>query len=416
MKLAGLATIVSSLALATTAACGTLEGESSGEPGISKDKILIGSTIPASGPVAFANIYGEGANAYFKYLNAEEDGIDGREVEFKWYDDGGEPGRALQNVRKLVEKDEAFAIGLMFGTASTLATRDYLNEREVPQVLVDTGFPEFQTKNGMEKYPWTSGFLPAYTVEAAVNAAVVKKTNPSAKVAILYQNDDLGKSLTRSFEKAIEGSQISIVAKQSYNLADDSAASQMTSLAKSGADVFLNFAQGTFVPQAIKKAADLGWKPTMFLPTFSAGLGVLEPAGLQNVKGAYSAIYLKDPRDPRWTDDAGMKKYKEIINKYGGGVDANDRDVAFGYSEGQALAEVIDRMEEPTRQSLADAVLKLDGVTLDLMLPGISMTTGPGDGFLIETLAVQRFDGQEWRLQDELYSFEGRGDDLASAQ
>lgn len=409
-----------SVALAMIAAVGLSacsnrlsDSDNDAAQGVSKDSIKIGSSLPQSGPLAVFRLYGVGANAYFKYLNAEKGGIDGRKVDFTVYDDGGTPSRTVENVRRLIGQDKVFALAFVFGSANNLAIRDLANEAKVPQLYVNSGLPDFGSPEGIDEYPYTIGWLPPYNLEAAAHAQYLKKTRPNAKVAILYQNDDLGSSLVKGFKKSSEGTGIKIVGEQSYNLSDPTVSSQMAVLARSDADVFLNYSQSTFTTQAIKTKTQLGWNAQMILPTFGASPAILKPAGLQNSKGAVSGVFLKDPTDPQWAEDQDVAEYRRIIKKYGGAAaDPNSLQIAFGFAQGQLLAKALDQMAEPTPEAAMKAVRSMKGVELSMLYPGITVTTSETDGYPLESIAIQRFTGSAWRTTGQTFDLEGRAQEL----
>jgi branched-chain amino acid transport system substrate-binding protein len=382
--------------------------------GISEDTIKIGSSLPQSGPLAVFRLYGVGANAYFNYLNSEHGGIDGRKIDFTVYDDGGTPARTVENARRLINQDEVFALAFVFGSANNLAIRELANESETPQLYVNSGLPDFGSPAGIEEYPYTIGWLPPYNLEAAAHAEYLKETQPDAKVAVLYQNDDLGSSLLNGFKESIQDTGIEIVETQSYNLSDPTVSSQMAVLARSGADVFLNYSQSTFTTQAIKAKAQLGWDAQMVLPTFDASPAILEPAGLENSSGAVSGVFLKDPLDPRWKNDEDLMEYRRIVTEYGGsGADPDSQQIAFGFAQGQLLAEALDAMPEPTPEALMEAVRSMEGVELMMLYPGITVSTSETDGYPLESLAIQRFDGSEWSVVGDRFDLEGRAQELS---
>lgn len=381
--------------------------------GITGDTVKIGSSMPHSGPLAVFRLYGVGARAYFDYVNAERGGVDGRKIDFVVYDDAGSPARTVENVRKLVSRDKVFALAFVFGSANNLAVRDFVNEEEIPHLYANSGYPGFGSPQAIKDYPYTIGWLPPYNLEAASHAEYLKVHKPKAKVAILHQNDDLGASLVDGFEKAIRGTGIEVVAKQSYNLSDPTVSSQMAVLAASRADVFLNYSQSTFTAQAITAKAQLGWDSVMFLPTFGTSPAILKPAGLDKSKGAIAGVFLKDPADPRWAKGPAVTEYRRIVEKYGAdGADPKSLQVAFGFAQAELLVKALDAMPEPDPESLMDAVRSMDRVELSMLSPGITVSTSETDGYPLESLAVQQFDGSKWDVTGDIFDFEGRAKDL----
>jgi branched-chain amino acid transport system substrate-binding protein len=375
------------------------------EQGVTKEKIIVGASMPFSGPLAVFGLYSKGVEAYFNYVN-DTGGVHGRKIEYKVYDDAYEPGRTLQNAKKLVESDGAFAVGFIVGTSHNLGIREYMNEKKVPQVLANTGQSEFGDPAFVKKFPWTTAWLPAYDLEAASVAGFIKDKLPNAKVAILHQNDDLGKSLLSGFQKAIEGSDIKIVGIQVYNNSDASVAGPTQVLAQTGADVFLNWSSGTFTPQTIAKMTELNWKPLTFLISWNTSLNTLRPAGLENSKGFLAPGYLKTATDPVWKDDESAKKYREIIAKYGPGTDPDQHNVAYGFTEAEIFVTALKKAKAPTRDAFMKSLRNMNNEKMMMLLPGIAVRTdeAKGQNWPINSLGMREFDGQGWKDTGKVYS------------
>jgi len=309
-------------------------------------------------------------------------------------------------VKQLVERDDAFAISFVVGTAHSLGIRDYLNKAKVPNVLANTGHSDFGDPELVKKYPYSSAYLPAYELEALADAEYIKDKMPNAKVGILRANDDLGQALYEGFTEAIKGSNIEIVSTQVFSQSDASVEGQVQTLAQSGADVFLNWSSGTFTAQSNTTMAKLGWKPTTFLISWNTAIQTLEPAGLQNSVGFLAPAYLKEPSDDSWADDAGMKKYREIVEKYGNGADVNHHNTAYGYTEAQIFVTALKNAPEVTRDAFMESLRNMNGEEMDVLLPGILVTTDASkdDYFPISALGFLRFDGAQWTDTGLVYS------------
>jgi branched-chain amino acid transport system substrate-binding protein len=383
--------ILAVLALAV-AGCGRDDNDEE-SPGISKDEIKLGGSYPYSGPASAYKAIADGAKAQFAFVN-DKGGVDGRKIKFVTLDDGYEPPRAVQNARRLIEQEKVFALFNTLGTPNNLAIWDYVNEEKVPQVFVATGASDWG--EDIKKHPYTTGWQPDYVTEAQTYADYLKKEKPNAKVAVLYQNDGFGKDLLGGFEEAIKGSGIRVVAKESYEVTDPTIATQMRKLADSGADTFLNITTPKFSAQAIVAIARSDWKPLHILNNVGASKTlVLTPAGLENAKGIVSTAYFKDPEDPRWAQDRAMSEYKTALRKYAPRANPNDPFNLYGWSVAQTMVETLKKMDEPTRDSLMDAARSLD-LNLPIMLPGIKIKTSAEDGYPIEAMQIQRFNGQRW--------------------
>jgi branched-chain amino acid transport system substrate-binding protein len=387
------------------AACGRDDSGGGGgsgaksDPGITKTSIKLGGSYPFSGPASAYGTIGEGAKAYFKYLNAKG-GVNGRKIDFITLDDGYEPPKALQNARRLVQQDKVFAMFNTLGTPNNLAIWDFLNEQKVPQLYVATGASAWGAD--VDKHPYTIGWQPNYVTEATVYADFLKKEKPNAKVAVLYQNDGFGKDLLGGFVKGIAGSGIKVVKKESYNVTDPTVAAQVGRLARSGADTFLDITTPKFGAQAIATVAKSGWKPLHVLNNVSADKNlVLKPVGLENAKGIVSTAYFKDPQTAQWADDPAVKEYRDALKKYSPKSDPEDAFNMYGWTVATTMAKALEQMKKPTRASLMDAVRHMD-LEQGTLLPGNKVQTGPGDGYPLEAMQIVKFDGQNWQLQGDL--------------
>lgn len=380
-----------------TSADGACEGQQT--TGITDESIKLGGVYPLSGPASAYGTISKGIGAYFDYVNKEKGGIDGRKVEFVVRDDGYQPPKAVEETRRLVEKEKVFAVFQTLGTPSTAAVRDYLNKRKVPQPFVATGASLWGTS---DKHPWTIGWQPNYISESRVYASYLEDVKPKAKVAVLYQNDDFGKELLGGFQEAVEGSGIKVVAKESYEVTDPSVAAQMGNLARSEADVLLNVTTPKFGSQALAAdAKNTGWDPLHIVNNVSASTSVIKPVGFENVQGLISATYFKDPADPQWADDREMKLYHEAMKKYAPGADPSIQFNAYGWAAASSMHKALEAMECPTREGLRDSVRSLGDVKVDMLLPGVTLSTGPDDAFPIETMQLMKIEGERWNVFGE---------------
>lgn len=362
--------------------------------GITATGIKLGGVYPLSGP---ASAYGElpkGVRAYFDYLNAEQGGISGRKVEYLVRDDGYQPPKTVEEARRLVEQDQVFALFQTLGTPTSSAVWDYLNQRKVPQVFVAGGATKWGSDTG---HPWTIGWQPSYRAEARAFAQYVKQQRPTGTVAVLYQNDDFGKDLLENFEQAVAGSGVKVVAKQSYEVTDPTVEPQLRNLANSKADVLLNFSTPKFASQAL--AADSrnpDWNPLHIVSMVANAVTVLKPVGFENVQGVVSAAYTKDPSDPQWANDTAMKLYREKLAKYAPDADPTNQYTLVGWTAAESFHKAMAAAECPTREGLRDSVRALSDIPVDLLLPGITLKTGPGDAFPMEAVRIQRFESDHW--------------------
>jgi branched-chain amino acid transport system substrate-binding protein len=382
------------------AACGRDDDDGGGDPGITEDSIKLGGSYPFSGPASAYRSIAIGARARFKAVNADG-GVDGRKIEFVTLDDAYEPPRAVQNARRLIQQEEVFALFNTLGTPNNLAIWDYVNEQEVPHVYVATGASNWGAD--VEAHPWTVGWQPDYVTESQVYADFLEQEQPNAKVAVLYQNDAFGEDLLNGFKEAIKGTDIEVVAEESYEVTDPTVSSQMAKLADSDADTFLNITTPKFSAQAIAAQAKLGWDVLHILNNVGASKKlVLEPVGLENAQGIVSTSYFMDPEDPQWADDPAMREYKTGLGRFEPRADPADPFHVYGWAVASTMIRALEGMEEPTREALMDSVRNMN-TEIPILLPGIEVkTSGNEDGYPIEAMQIMRFEGENWKLQGDV--------------
>jgi branched-chain amino acid transport system substrate-binding protein len=392
--------------------CGRSEGGGSGggkaDPGVTDKTIKLGGSYPFSGPASAYRAIADGAKAQFAYVNSKG-GVDGRKITFQTLDDAYEPPKAVANARRLVQQEQVFALFNTLGTPNNLAIWDYLNEQKVPQTYVATGASSFGSD--VKAHPWTTGWQPNYVTEAKIYANYLKDNKPNAKVAVLYQNDGFGKDLLGGFESGIEGSGVTIVAKESYEVTDPTITSQIRKLAGSGADTFLNITTPKFSALAIATIAKTDWRPLHILNNVGASKSlVLKPVGFENAKGIISATYFKDPEGPEWATDAAMKEYKDGMAKFAPRADPNEAFCAYGWTAAATMVKALQGMKEPTRAALMDSIRHMD-TEIPMLLPGIKVQMdGESDGFPIEAMQIMQFDGKNWKLQGDVIEASAQGD------
>jgi len=387
--------------ISTALSVGSAFGQNKYDPGANDKEIKIGHINPYSGPASAYGTIGKSIAAWFEKVNAEG-GINGRKIKFISLDDGYSPPKTVEQARKLVEQEEVLALFQPLGTPPNSAIHKYMNQRKVPQLFVATG----ATKWGDPKnFPWTMGWQPNYQSEAKIYAEHILETSPNAKIAVLYQNDDYGKDYLKGFEDGLGArAKTMIVSKQSYEVTDPTIDSQMNSLKASGADTFFNITTPKFAAQAIKKAAEIGWKPTHYLNQVSASVGaVLTPAGLGNSVGIISTQYFKDPTDPQWLSDPAMNEWREFMKKYYPSGDLNDAFNVYGPLVAQTLIQVLKQAgNDLTRVNVMRQAASLD-MTLPLLLPGVNIKTSADDFYPIEREQLVRFDGKAWVRFGKVY-------------
>jgi ABC-type branched-subunit amino acid transport system substrate-binding protein len=366
------------------------------DTGASDTEIKVGQTIPLSGPASAYGSIGKVQAAYIRMIN-EQGGINGRKISLIQYDDAYSPPKTVEQVRKLVEGDEVLTTFQIIGTPPNAAVQKYLNEKKVPQLLAATGATRFTDP---KNFPWTIAFNPNYQSEAHIYAKYILANHPHARIAILYQNDDLGKDYVKGLKDALGTKANMIVAEASYELSDPTVDSQMVTLKSSGADLFYNITTPKFGAQAIKKAAELGWKPVQILDINATPVSqTLIPAGLENAKDIISVNYGKDPLDPQWANDEGMRRYKAFMTKYAPAEDANSGIATYGYSTAALLAQILKQCSDDlTRANIMKQATNINGYVADLALPGMTTSTTPDDWRINKQFQMMKFDGQRWVL------------------
>jgi branched-chain amino acid transport system substrate-binding protein len=358
--------------------------------GASDTEIKIGNIMPYSGPLSAYATIGKTIAAYFNKINAEG-GINGRKINFISYDDGFSPPKTVEQARKLVESDEVLLIFQSLGTPTNNAIQKYMNTNKIPQLFVATGATKF---GDQKNFPWTMGWQPTYQIEGRIYAKYLLQNHPNGKIAILYQNDDSGRDYIKGLKDGLEG-KIQVVAETPYEPTDPTVDSQIITLKASGADIFFNESSPKFAAQAIKKVAELGWKPVHLLASISASVGsVLRPAGLENSKGILSSGYLKDPTDPTWKGDPAIKEWAAFMDKYYPDGDKTTTFTVYGYLTAQTMVQVLKQCgDDLTRENVMKQAANLKDLELGMLLPGIKINTGPNDYYPIKQMQMSRFNG-----------------------
>jgi branched-chain amino acid transport system substrate-binding protein len=366
-------------------------------PGASDTEIKIGNINPYSGPASAYGAIGKAIGAYFGKVNAEG-GVNGRKITYISYDDGYSPPKTVEQARRLVEQDEVLLVFQSLGTPSNTAIHKYMNQKKVPQLFVATGATKW---NDPKNYPWTMGWQPNYQTEAKIYAKYILENVSDAKIGVLYQNDDYGKDYLTGLRDGLGDQADKLIVKAvSYETSDATVDSQMVQLKESGANVFVNITTPKWAAQAIKKAADIGWQPLHFLNNVSNSVpSVLKPAGLDKAVGIISSAYYKSPGDAQWDDDAAMKEYLDFMAAHHKDGNPKDNFNAYGYLVAQTLVQVLKQAgDNLTRENIMKEAANLKGLELPLLLPGMTINTGPDDFAPIEEMQLEKFNGESWEL------------------
>ena len=365
-------------------------------PGVTDTEIKIGNTGPYSGPASSYGTIPKSEAAYFRKVN-DEGGVNGRKINFISYDDGYSPPKTVEQARKLVEQDHVLLIMSSLGTPTNSAIWRYMNQKKVPQLFVATGATKWNDPKG---HPWTMGWQPNYQSEGHAYAAYILKNKPDGKIAVLYQNDDFGKDYLKGVTDGLGDKAKMIILAAPYETTDPTVDSQIISMKAAGADVFVNTGIPKFAAQAIRKAAEIEWKPLHIVSSVGNSVGAaLKPAGLQNAKDIVSDFYVKDPTDPQWTNDLGYREWVAFMDKYYPEGDKTDAGNVVGPSFCQTLVQVLKQCgDDLTRENVMQQAANLHHFRVPMLLPGIEINTSPTDFAPIKQIQMARFDGQRWQL------------------
>jgi branched-chain amino acid transport system substrate-binding protein len=374
------------------------------DDGATDTEIKIGHTNPYSGPASSYGIIGKGIEAYWKMVN-DNGGINGRKVKFVTLDDGYSPPKTVEMVRQLVEQEKVLSLFNTLGTPTNTAIHRYMNQKKVPQLFVATG----ASKWGKPKeFPWTMGFQPDYHTEGVIYAKHILANHPDAKIAVLMQNDDYGKDYWEGFKEGLGKDANKVVKHVTYETTDPTVDSQIIQLKDSGANVFFNIAIPKFAAQAIRKIADLGWKPVHYLNNVSSSVAAtLKPAGIENSQGIITGLYLMDATDKQWDSHNDMKTWRAFMAKYMPGANTDDAGYIFAYAVSSLMHETLKKCGDTlTRENLMKQAANHKKFALPLLLPGITVSTSPTDFYPIQAIRLARFKGETWELFGDILSAE----------
>ena len=389
--------LAAALALVPAAA-----GASTADPGVTDDEIVLGGTVPLTGIASAFGSVGPGAKAYFDYVNARG-GVHGRRIRYVFYDDAYNPSQTVQQTRRLVEQDGVFAIFNSVGTENNKAVEPYLNQAKVPQLFVGDGSAAVADPRA---FPWTMGFLQSYRGEGAVYGRHLARVRPRARVAVLFQNDDLGTEMTRGLSRALAGKNARVVASESYEFTASDVASQIARLKASGADTLMLFATPVFLLRAVAETHKLGWKPQLYIASVSIEPTIMAAARLtapELTRGAYSVAFVKNPNDPVWRRDPVMALYRRVMKTYLPRGKPADVYNFYGMTVAWTMVETLQRAGRAlTRASLLRAAQSLNTTRNPFLLPGIRLRTSPTDYVPLSTVYVYRYDNAQWVKQGGL--------------
>jgi branched-chain amino acid transport system substrate-binding protein len=372
-------------------------------PGVSKDEIRVGQTMPYSGNASAYGMVGKAMGAYFEKINREQGGINGRKLTLISLDDGYSPPKTLEQTRRLIEQDDVLLIFGTLGTPTNTAIHKYLNGKRVPQLLLTTGADKWADP---KNFPWTMPGMVSYQTEGAVYGRYLRTTRPDAKIALLMQNDDFGKDYAAGFRRGLgDAAKTMIVAEATYEVTDPTIDSQILALKASGADALFSITLGKFSSQAISRVYEIGWRPREFIvPTSTTSVkAILQPAGLDKATGIITSSITKSVSDPQWNDDSGMRDYLAFLKAYLPASDPYDSSMVTGYNSSMILVQILKQCgEDLSRDNVMKQAAAIRGMALPMLLPGIKVETGPDDYLPYQAMRLQRFDGKSWVLFGDL--------------
>ncbi len=384
--------------IAAVALCGLLaagmpaSAQKAYGPGVTDTEIKLGQTMPYSGPASAYGLVGRTQSAYFKMIN-DKGGVNGRKINLISLDDSYSPPKTVEQIRRLVEEDQVLGIFSLLGTPPNIAVGRYLNDRKVPDLLAATGS---QLLDDPKHLPWTTIFSMPQRTEAHILIQYILNTRPHAKIGILYQNDEYGKGYLKFFKEALGDKAPTMIVKEaSYDLTDPTIDSQIVSLQESGADTLLEASTPRFSAQAIRKVAEIGWKPLhVVIYSASSVENAMKPAGLENGIGVVTTEYFKLPDDPTLANDPAVRAYFAFMKKYAPGLPAMDGTPMIGYIMANVMVDILKKCgDDLTRANLLKQADSFRNAPIPLLLDGVHYTTTPDDHTPFTEARMFRFDG-----------------------
>ena len=375
------------------------------DPGASDTEIRLGQTVPFSGPVSVAGSVGHASLAYFEAIN-KAGGINGRKITLLVLDDGYTPPKTVEATRRLVENDNVLLMYGSVGTPTNAAVERYLNQKKVPQLFITTGASRFKDPKA---FPWTMSYIPGYAAEGKAMARYALETVAAPRIAILYQNDDLGKDFRAGFRAALgDRADALIVSEQTYEVTDPTIDSQVIAAKGSGANVFYFAGTQKAGAAQIRAVYNLGWKPLHLVCSIAGSIETtIKPAGIEQAQGLVSTAYAKDPFDPAWADDADVKTFLEWAKTHLAQATPRDPSVTNAYVASFLMAHVLQKAgSNLTRENLLNIATHLDDLRVPMLLPGITVRTTPADYSVISRFQVQRLEGDRWVATGKVISGE----------
>ena len=240
-------------------------------------------------------------------------------------------------------------------------------------------------------------------------ARYILKERPAGRIGILYQNDDYGKDYIKGIRDGLGAKAASmIIGEESYETTSPTIDSQVVALKSEGADIFISITTPKFAAQSIKKVAELAWKPLFILNNISTSTAsVMRPAGFENGQNIISSAYNKDPTDPQWRDDAGIKNFDAFLTIYFPEGNREDLALMSGYNFAQTMVHVLKKCgDDLTRENIMKQAASIKSLQLEGLLPGITINTSATDFAPIKQYQLKKFMGERWELFGDIISGE----------
>jgi branched-chain amino acid transport system substrate-binding protein len=370
------------------------------EQGANDNEIRIGNLMPYSGSLEIFGAFGKAEAAYFELIN-ERGGINGRKVRFISYDDKSDPATAVSLTRQLVEDDKVLLMFGSFGTPGNFAVRQYLNERQIPQLFVASGDDHLSDPS---LFPWTMGWQPSFREEGRIYANYIQAFYPGKRIVALWQNDHFGREVIKGLEDGLGPIARMIRVDIAYDLADEHLDTHVSILKRSGAEIFVFAGVPSNAAKVIRQAADLNWRPLFIMNQMASSIAAgLTPAGLENAVGVITAAYLKDANDPAWKEQQASADWKAFLDKYQKAGGKDEGAAMFGYAAAETLAQVLKQCgNDLSRENVMKQAAALKDYQNSILLPGIKISTGPWNFRPIKHLRLVQFDGRTWQPVGEV--------------
>ncbi len=398
-------TVLGGAAIAASALAAPRLARGAETPGVTATEIKFGNTYAYSGPASAYSVIARAEAAMFRKVN-DEGGINGRKLNFISLDDGYSPPKTVEQTRRLVERDRVAFLFDPLGTACNTAITRYCNQKKVPQLFVGSGADKW---GDYAEHPWTIGWAPSYRTEAQIYARYIQRERPNGKIGLLYQNDDFGKDYEAGLRDVLGDKFDRMVVTTTYEVTDPTIDSQIVGLQAAGCDVFVSATTPKFAAMTIRKVHEMAWKPLYLNSFVSISVGsVIKPAGPERAVGIISATYQKDPTDPGWKDDPGMREWREFMAKYMPDADATDLGYVSGYGYATTILHVLRACgDDLSRENVMRQATSLHGVAIPTLLPGITLNTSPTDYRPIKKLGLIRWTGTVWERFGDLLDSAG---------